>query len=187
VSDDPFGDLAYRHIWHPINQLSDEERSQIEAYAVGGFRLINAALRGHAQMTSQLQHDIETIRAALHRFTLETDSRVTREVGAAGIGLPSADAAPTAVGELFYEAGFLSTSMNEIPPRSTTHVDPIDLDLRLPAGTPALAVGSLSEFPLERELLVVDARRIFIVESRWSATAQRWRLYGDVLPEGGLA
>ncbi|ORB85033.1 hypothetical protein B1987_15910 [Mycobacterium kansasii] len=56
--------------------------------------------------------------------------------------------------------------MNVDPPRSTTHIDPIDLDLRLPTGTPVLAVGSLSEFPLERELLVVDARQLFIVDSR---------------------
>jgi hypothetical protein len=184
---DPFGDLAFRHIWHPINQLSNEERSEVEAYAVGGFQRINAALRGHAEMTPRLRQCIETIRAALHRFPLDMDSRVTREIGAADIGLSTATEAPTTVGQPFYEAGFLSTSMNENPPRSTTHIDPIELDLRLPAGTPALAIGSLSEFPLERELLVVDARRLLIVQSRWNAGTQRWRLYGVVLPEGGPA
>ncbi|OIN79795.1 ADP-ribosyltransferase [Mycobacterium malmoense] len=185
--EDPFGGLAYRYIWHPISQLSDEERLEIEAYAVGGFQRINAALRGDVHMTAQLLQRIETIRAALHRFPLETDVRVTREIGAADIGLARAADAPTAVGQPFYEAGFISTSMNEDPPRSTTHIDPLELDLRLPAGTPALAVGRLSEFPLERELLVIDARRLFIVESRWNARTRRWRLYGDVLPEGGLA
>lgn len=38
-----------------------------------------------------------------------------------------------------------------------------------------------------RELLVVDACRIFILKSRWNISTQRWRLYGDVLPQGGLA
>ena len=182
----PFGDLAYRYVWHPIDQLSDEERSEVEAYAVGGFQQINAALRGHAQMTPQLQQRIKIIRLALRRFPLETDTRVTREVGAADMGLTSADDAPSTVGHPFDEAGFLSTSMNENPPHSTTHIDPIELDLRLAAGIPALAVGTLSDFPLERELLVIDARRIFIVKSRWNVSTRRWRLYGDVLPEGGL-
>ena len=138
-------------------------------------------------MTPELQRRIDTIRAAIHRFPLDADARVTREIGAAAMGLASAADAPTAVGQLFNEAGFLSTSMNANPPRSTTHIDPVDLDLRLPAGTPALAVGSLSEYPLERELLVIDARRILIVQSRLNASTQRWRLYGEVLPEGGLA
>lgn len=186
--EDPFGDLDYRFIHHPINQLSDEEQAEIAVYtAAGGFERVNRALRGHASMTPELERRITLIRAALHRFPLDVEARVTREIGAVAIGLTTAADAPTAVGRLVNEAAFLSTSMRADPPRSTAHIDPIDLDLRLPAGTPALAVGSLSEYPIERELLVVDARQIFIVQSRWNASTQRWRLYGDVLPEGGLA
>ena len=96
-----------------------------------------------------------------------------------------ADAA--ALEGVFQQRTFLSTSMRADPPQSTTHIEPIELDLRLPAGTPALAVGNLSEYPLEHELLVIDARHINVVHSRWNASTPRWRLYGDVLPEGGLA
>jgi hypothetical protein len=78
--------------------------------------------------------------------------------------------------------------MNAQPPRSTARVDPLDLELLLPAGTPALAIGQLSEYALERELLVIDARQIFFVESRQDVDTSRWRLYGEVIPErGGVA
>ena len=68
-------------------------------------------------------------------------------------------------------------------------VDLIDLELLVRAGTPALAIGQLSEYPLERELLVIDARQIFFVESKQAEDTSRWRLYGEVIPEqrGGVA
>jgi hypothetical protein len=187
TSQDPFDDLAYTYVWHPINKLSDEERAEVESYTTGRFQQINGALRGHISMTPSLQQSIDTIRAALRRFLLEADTRVTREIGASDIGLSTAADAPTMIAQKLYDGGFLSTSMNETPPYSTMHADPLELDLLVPAGTPALAVGSLSDFPLERELLVIDAREINIVESRMNADTGRWRLYGQVLPEGGLA
>ncbi|WP_136623076.1 hypothetical protein [Mycobacterium attenuatum] len=107
TGEDPFGDLAYRYISHPINQLSKGERSEIEAHAVGGFQRINAALRGRGPMTARLQQSIETIRSALQRFPRDADARVTREIGAADVGLASADAASTVVGQLVFDAGFL--------------------------------------------------------------------------------
>jgi hypothetical protein len=186
ASPDPFDDLAFRSIRHPIDQLSADERAEIEAYTTGGFELINGALRGHISMTPSLQQSVDTIRSALQRFPLEDDVRVTREIGASDIGLSMADAAPVKVGRKLYDLGFLSTSMNQTPPHSTTHTDPIELDLLVPAGTAALAVGSLSDFPLERELLVIDAREIFVVDSRVNPVTGRWRLYGRVVPEGGL-
>lgn len=180
---DPFDGLEYVHISHPIGLLTDEERVAVEVYALGGFEQINSALRGLSPMTSDLQDRIEAIRKAIRRFPLEEDARVTREVGAADIGLQESDEAPSLIGRPLHEAAFLSTSMKAVPPRSSIHDDPLDLDLRVPAGTPALAVGNLSEYPLERELLVIDARRVLVVESR--KVDDRWRVYGEVLPEGG--
>lgn len=184
---DPFDGLAYAYLWHPINRLSHEERAEVGAYTAGRFQQINGAMRGHIAMTPSVQQSIDTIRSVLRRFPLEADTRVTREVGASDIGLSTAADAPTMIAQKLYDKGFLSASMNETPPHSTMHVDPLELDLLVPAGTPALAVGSLSDFPLERELLVIDARQINVVESRVNAATGRWRLYGRVLPEGGLA
>ena len=182
----PFDGLPFRQIHQPIGQLTEHQRAEVEAYALGGFEQINEALRHHRPMTNELSRTIETLRSAIRTFSLETDMRVTREIGAGDIGLTTANEAPSAAGREFTELGFLSTSMNENPPRSPIHAEPIDLEILVPAGTNALAVGSLSEHPLERELLVIDARRIFVVLSRYNEVTARWRLYCEVLPEGEL-
>ena len=184
--DDPFGGLNFTQTRHPINRLTDRERGEVEAYTLGGFEQINGALRGRRLLTDALSESIDILRSAIRKFELDVDARVTREIGAADIGLRAASEAPSAVGRLFTELGFLSTSMKENPPRSPIHAEPIDLELRVPAGTYALAVGSLAEYPLERELLVIDARRVFVVHSRYNDVADRWRLFGEVLPEGEL-
>jgi ADP-ribosyltransferase exoenzyme len=129
---DQFDDLAYTYVWHPINQLSDEERAEVASYTTGGFQRINGALRGHISMTRSLQQSIDTIRTALRRFPLGADTLVTREIGASDIGLLTAADAPTTIAQKLYDAGFLSTSMNRTPPHSTMHIDPIELDLLVP-------------------------------------------------------
>lgn len=189
VDGGPFEDTPFRSISQPLGRLTDQERTELEIYALGGFERINAALRGRRVMTPDIEESVVALHSVISKFPLDEDMRVTREIGCAALKLPSAESAPSAVGRLFTEAGFLSTSMNPIPPRSTAHVDPIDLELLVPAGTPAVAIGQLSEYPLERELLVIDARRIFFVESQQDAVTGRWRLYGEVLPEqrGGIA
>ena len=189
VDHGPFTDTPFKHVLQALNQLTDDERTEVESYALGGFERINAALRGLRAMTEDIEVSVDVIRAALGKFPLEVDVRVTREISAAALGLPSAESAPLVVGRLFIEAGILSVSMNAQPPRSTGRVDPLDLELLVPAGTPALAIGQLSEYPLENELLVIDARQIFFVESKQTEDTSRWRLYGEVIPEqrGGVA
>jgi hypothetical protein len=184
--DDPFGDLPFRQIRHAINKLTPLERGEVEAYVVGGFEQVNAALRGFRPMTESLSASIDTLRSAIRKFELDRDARVTREISATDIGLSAATEAPSAVGRAFTELGFLSTSMNENPPHSSIRPEPIDLDLRIPAGTHALAIGSLATFPLEHELLVIDSSTIFVVHSRYNGVTCRWRLYCRVLSEGEL-
>ena len=171
----PFDDLPFSQLRQPLNQLSDEQRAQVEAYSVGGFELINEALRGQRPMTEALFESIEILRSAIRKFPLATDARVTREIGASDIGLTSANEAPSTVGRSFVELGFLSTCMSENPPRSPIHAEPLELELRVPAGTYALAAGSLAEFRLELELLVIDAREISVIHCRYNEHTARWR------------
>jgi ADP-ribosyltransferase exoenzyme len=179
----PFDDVPFRHLAQPLSRLTEHEQATAEAYALNNYARINAALRGSRPMTSDLAESIATMRSAINKFPLDQDIRVTREISATEFGMHSAaEAAQQTPGRLFTEAGFLSASMSETPPRSTARIEPLDLELLVPAGTPALAIGQLSEYPLERELLVINARQIFIVESHQVATS-RWRLYGEVIPE----
>jgi hypothetical protein len=59
----------------------------------------------------------------------------------------------------------------------------LTLDLLIPASTPALAVGELTEIPLEREMLIIDARRYQTLAARYDQAASRWRLFGLIEPE----
>ena len=102
----PFADTPFRHVRQPLNRLTDDERTEVESYALGGFERINAALRGLRAMTHGIQVSVDVIRAAIRKFPLEVDVRVTREISAAQSGLPSAESAPLAVGRVFIEGGF---------------------------------------------------------------------------------
>jgi hypothetical protein len=73
--------------------------------------------------------------------------------------------------------------MAQQPASSSTHVDPLTLDFIVPASTPALAMGELTEVPLEHEMLIIDARRYLIVAARYDSQTRRWRMFGLIEPE----
>jgi len=68
-----------------------------------------------------------------------------------------------------------------VPPRSTRHADPVILDLLVPAGTPALRLGELSEVPDEREVLLIDARSYFVVGVAMDPARSMWRIRAIVV------
>lgn len=188
--DDPFRKIPYAvpdRETRPLDRLTNAERATIESFALNGFEHINGALRQQREMTADMQQAIARIRSGLRKYPLDHDVRVTREVSGIVFGLSSQQgtaAAHQLVGQVFDEPGFMSTSMAPTPAHSERRADPLTLDLLVPAGTPALAVGELSEFPLEHELLVIDARRYQIIGARYDGQRQmRWRLFGLVDPE----
>lgn len=182
----PFSDTPFRHVRQPLDRLTDEERTAVESYALGGYERINSALRGFRPMTPDIEVAVGVLRTAIGKFPLQDDVRVTREVSASAFKLETADLAPQVVGRAFRDEGFLSTSMDAHPPRSTGRPNPLDLELLIPAGTHALAIGDLSEYPLERELLIIDARLILVVDSQHMVATSRWRLYGEIVDEEGV-
>ncbi|MGW4125675.1 hypothetical protein [Nocardia sp. NPDC004711] len=50
------------------------------------------------------------------------------------------------------------------------------LDLVVQAGVPALRLGELAEVPAEKEVLVIDARTLFVVGVEWDPTRSMWRI-----------
>ncbi|MGV0740995.1 ADP-ribosyltransferase [Mycolicibacterium sp. XJ870] len=98
-------------------------------------------------------------------------------------GPTAARATEDIVGQVFDEPGFMSTSMAAIPAHSERRVEPQTLDLLVPVGTPALPVGELSDYPLEHEMLIIDARRYQIIGAAYDRQQNRWRLFGVVDPE----
>ncbi|MEV4236283.1 MULTISPECIES: ADP-ribosyltransferase [unclassified Nocardia] len=168
-----------------VDRLSSTERDVIEAYALGGYERINQAMRGQIPMTVELERRIETIRSGLQKYPLPEAVRVTRETDAAVYGLVDEESARALIDAEFREDGFLSTSGVAIPPHSTRHVDPVILDLVVPAGTPVLRLGELAEIAEEREVLIIDARSYFVVDVAFDSVRSMWRIYAVVM-EGEL-
>ena len=127
-------------------------------------------------MTPSIQQSIDALRTALNKYPLPSPVRVTRSIPPSAIGFDS-DSPDLIVGAASVQAGFLSTSMKENPGVKPGHVI---LDLVVPEGVPAFALGSLAEFPLETELLVIDARKIRPAAVSFDEKIGAWRIYGVV-------
>jgi ADP-ribosyltransferase exoenzyme len=168
-----------------LDRLTGDERTAIESYALNGFDRVNRALRGYLSMNPAIQTQVDQIRSGLRKYRLETEVRVTREVSGHVLSVTDAASAEATVGRVFDELGFMSTTMAEQPASSSAHLEPLTLDLLVPASTPALALGELTEVPLEREMLIIDSCRYQIVAARYDQTASRWRLFGLIEPEPG--
>ncbi|MFN3001872.1 ADP-ribosyltransferase [Mycolicibacterium wolinskyi] len=183
---DPLGKWDYANPARELRSLSrltDGEMAAIESFALNNYERINGALRGQREITPDIRRDINAIRSGLRKYPLDHDVRVTREVGGAVYGITAANAGSAVealIGQVFDEYGFMSASMAPTPAHSARHHDPLTLDLLVPAGTPALAVQQLSEYPLEREMLLIDARRYQIIGARYDRAQRRWRLFGLV-------
>lgn len=186
---DPFEHIGYKVPGVPsLNRLTDREQGLLESYALNGFERINGALRGHRALTPDIEHAVEELRTALRKYPLPNDIRVTREVGGSVFGIIGGkndrDRVARLIGQQFLEDGFMSTTMGANPAHSTRRQHPLVLDLLVPQGTPAVELGKLAGYPLEREMLIIDARRYVIVGARYDEPKNQWRIFGLISQEG---
>lgn len=164
-----------------LRRLTQEERDAIEYYTGPGSIEINQALRGLRPMQPRIQHEADLIRAGLRKFPLPATVRLTRAAPLTALGVDTPDALSALVGERFRDRGFMSTSIRLNP---GTPAGAVILDLIVPAGTPALRiVDELTDFPLEQEVLVIDARLMTVLGVVFDEAADRWRVYVAVEEE----
>ncbi|MGI6797665.1 ADP-ribosyltransferase [Gordonia sihwensis] len=177
------GDNAeFRVVVTESSLLTTDEIRELAAYASSGFERVNQALRGEIEMTELLRRRAELIRSALRKYPLAAAVRVTRRVGHAAVpGFDESDPDSFSGTDIEF-GGFLSTCMNAVPPRMADA--PLILELLVPEGTPAFALGALAKYPEERELLVIDARVVTFIEVEFDVDEQAWRLLGLVWDEG---
>ncbi|WP_196222001.1 ADP-ribosyltransferase [Gordonia sp. 135] len=171
--DDVIQKTRFEVVKSPLEILTEHERSVLQSYAISGHNRINAALRGDIEMTPEIEHLVATIRSALRRIPLKASVRVTRSVDAQAL-------AGVEPGRQVRFPGFLSTSMAPEPPTAS----PLDhqvMDLLVIAGTPAVALGELAEFPLEKELLIIDNPLVHFTAVDFEAVPPCAR--GFVVPE----
>ncbi|GAB4590249.1 ADP-ribosyltransferase [Nocardia sp. IFM 10818] len=185
ADDSGFGDIPLADTvlaGQNLDLLTDAEKGTIQAYANNGFELINKAMRGHTPMTPAVAARIALIRSGLAKYPIPTAVRVSREVDAALYGITDEASAYALLDEEFIEPAFWSTSGLLDPPRDLRHIDPIVLELILPAGTPALRLGELAEVPAEREVLLIDSRHYLIVNIAKNPAGSRiWRIQALVM------
>ncbi|MFE3079347.1 ADP-ribosyltransferase [Nocardia tengchongensis] len=158
------------------DRLTTAEATEIHVYAVSGYELVNPAMRRLTPMTPALQRRIDLIRSGLRKYPLPTTVRVTRQTEARLYGLTDNSSAEALVDTVFDEAAFLSTSGMADPPPSSRHRNPVILDLIVPKGTPALWLGELAEYPLEKEVLLIDARSYLIIGVEFDRARSMWRI-----------
>nr|WP_269781555.1 ADP-ribosyltransferase [Nocardia bovistercoris] len=158
------------------DRLTASEADVIRAYTYNAHEMINKSLWGHIEMTPANERRVRLIRSGLAKYPLETAVRVTREAEAADLGIVDDDSLYELIDEDIIHHGFLSTSGAANPPHSYTRVNPVILDLIVQAGVPALRLGDLAEEPAEKEVLVIDARTLFVVGVEWDAARSIWRI-----------
>ena len=185
---DPFSGLVYPSEFSLVQDsrmLTAREREVIGNYTAGDYLPINRSLRGQRRGSSQVQADIATLRSAIEKFPLDRGYRVSRETEMADIGLAAGETPQRLVGDSLEELGFLSTSGLRRPPRIVDRDQPVWLDLALPTGVPALLLTEdlTRASASEREVLVIDARRMFVADVNWSAEEQLWIVQAIVDPE----
>jgi hypothetical protein len=120
--------------------------------------------------TDETQRDLEAIHSELEAHPVPEALVVSRGVDETFFPGP----AEACVGHVFHEASFVSTSLG--PPGRDM---PVIVHLRVPRGTPALYIASLSRYPHERELLIQRGRDWRVVHV--TATHGKVHVFGEVL------
>lgn len=172
-----------------LDRLTQTEQNEIESYALSGSKRINDAMRGDGPMTPEIEQSVRIIRGALAKYPTGEAMRVTREVSGTFYGVTAAaESLDQIVGSSFVEHGFMSTSTRSAAPRRATRPEPIELELLVPAGTPALRLGVLSEIKDEAEALLFDGLRYVVLDAYKLPKEQRrgsrmWHIVAAIIPE----
>ncbi|MET9329484.1 phage minor capsid protein [Tsukamurella sp. NPDC003166] len=172
------------------DRLTEHEKGTLESYAGLTSEQTNKALRGQIPMTPEIRERVETIRGALAKYPTAEAMRVTRELDGTTLNL-TANAASLdhLIGAQIVEDGFMSTSTRGVAPRRASRPEPIELELLVPPGTPALRLGMLNDFDAgESEALVMDGVTYVILaayklpkgEQRGS---RMWRILAAIIPK----
>lgn len=137
-------------------------------------------------MTPEVEQQVLELRAALGKFPLPRAYRTSRETEAADLGLASAMISADIIGDVLVEDGFMSTSGLKNPPKIVDREDPVILDVLVPEGTPALLLTEdlTRASASEREVLLIDARELYVLGVFFDEELQLWRIQTRVLGGG---
>lgn len=172
--------LAPEHVRSELSQylrqpLNVDQRRQHALYLYSGrrHRAINRALRGEIRMSRRLRETIRDVDRALRDNRLPVETRVTRVVGIDAFGLSNTAEMPQLNGTLFRDSAFLSTTLGAAP-NVPLRGDSVLMDIRVPAGTPAAFLESVTKYPNQFELLLARGLDIWIDSVDYDQESERW-------------
>jgi len=171
-----------RAMWgDAAGNLNAQEREALREYSgekspgeagPPGYKEINGFLRGKSVGSPEIANSVQQIDHALQSGAAQEKVMVLRETGLGAFDRPVGELR----GSIQGDPAYLSTALGSDP--AFNPAAPAVLHLEVPAGTPAMYMEGLSQFPSERELLlgrglqyqVGSSRRTMATRARASVT-----------------
>ncbi|MFC4020408.1 ADP-ribosyltransferase [Micromonospora sp. GCM10011542] len=139
------------------------------------YKDINGALRGQSPMSPELSEVVTRIDESMNLRPVPENVMVTRETGLNAFNCDPAQL----VGSTQHEPAYLSTALGPDPDFAPHK--PVVLHIEVPAGTPAMYVDGVSDFPAERELLL-GRGQTYVIDSAEYDAAGRLHVRGRIVP-----
>lgn len=149
-------DLGEMDTWTDdwLKAISEKEKNSIVTYTSNAYRDMNEYLRGQRSST-MYEKEIEAARTALSKASLPKDVVVRRGsdynmLNDLGLGNITPQNKDRVIGALVHDKGFVSTS----PSSGGGFSGSIEYVIKVPQGSQAMYIDSISHYQGERELLI---------------------------------
>lgn len=160
-----------------LTKISSTERSAVRTYTGSAYSNMNDYLRGLRSSTSYVD-EIKACQSALSKASLPQETIVRRGSGYnmlndIGLGNISESEKSKAIGAIVEDKGFVSTS----PSASGGFSGSIEYVIKLPKGSQAMYVDSISKFQGEEELLINCGGKYMIEDIEFNNWGQINKIY----------
>jgi len=160
-----------------LKTITDTEKSGVRTYTGSAYNDMNSYLRGFKSKTSY-KKEIEACKSALSKASLPRETIVRRGSGynmlnSLNLGNVTPENKTKFIGAIVQDNGFVSTS----PASSGGFSGSIEYVIRLPQGSQAMYVDSISRFQGEQELLINCGGKYMIEDVEFNDWGQVKKIY----------
>ena len=172
-------DLRMMNQWTDdwLKTISPTEKAGVVKYTSNAYSDMNRYLRGQSSSTNYAK-EIEACKAALAKASLPQETIVRRGSGynmlvELGIGNVTPQNKSNFIGAIVEDKGFVSTS----PSSSGGFSRSIEYVIKLPKGSQAMYVDSISRFQGEQELLINCGGRYMVEDVEFNSYGEVKKIY----------
>ncbi|MER6354553.1 ADP-ribosyltransferase, partial [Streptomyces sp. NPDC001634] len=161
-----------------MDGLSPEEKRGLVTYTGSAYTPINNHLRYGTHASESTLRTIKEMDQVMGARPVPEDIMVVRGTGIDHLNLKS----PLDMrGGVYDDPAYTSTALGKTPP-PPFDAKPVRMHLRVPKGTPALWLESLTQVKGERELLLARGTEYKVTRVFMDESDGKWHVYGEVLP-----